>query len=102
MESMNAEPYVDTTKSSLYKIPLLGRIHFVPEMAGMICCSITVLYWIYGVWCTYMVILLPHYADSQVKMHLLISKLQFIVRHGGTIHSMSNFLSVLWDGHVPI
>ena len=71
---MNAEPYVDTTKSSLYRVPLLGRLHFVPELAGIICCSVTTLYWIYGVWCTYAVILIPHYMDGQCKIHLLVSK----------------------------
>ena len=67
-------PAIDTTQTSMTMLPFIGRIHFVRELQGILQVSVTALYWVYGMFSTYFVILGPHYVDGQVKGGLLVGK----------------------------
>jgi len=72
VEEGSAKPTIDTTQTSLWNLPLLGRIHYVPEIQGSVLVAATYLYWLYNVSCTYALILIPHYYESHIHGALLV------------------------------
>jgi len=58
-------------------IPLIGRLRIVKDPSGIAQAAGVVLYWLFGNWSTWSVVLLPYYADGVLPATLLLSKIVF-------------------------
>lgn len=56
------------------KLPLLGRLHFVQDKAGILSVLFVLLYWVYGTFATLFIILLPMYNDHRVSGSFIVSE----------------------------
>ena len=63
--------YNDT---SMLKVPVLGRIHYVFDIQGFMQIGFIVFYWIYGTSTSMFVVLIPMYNDGKVPFPLLLCK----------------------------
>lgn len=48
------------------KLPLLGHMHFVKDKNGILLLLVIVVYWIYGMWSSYYVVIQPHWQDGRI------------------------------------
>ena len=59
------------------RVPCLGRLHIVQDRNGAMMLLGIVVYWIYGMWSSYYVIIMPHYKDGYVPDWALYCKSSF-------------------------
>ncbi len=64
--------YKDT---SMLRLPVIGRIHYVRDIQGIAQITVIFLYWIYGTFSTYLAILWPMYGDGKMPFPVLIGKM---------------------------
>lgn len=62
---MNYKTPNEDDNSSL-KIPLIGRIRFVKDKQGQFYSSCVFLYWLYGVFSVFFIVLVPGYEDGVI------------------------------------
>ena len=61
--------------SSMLRLPVIGRIHYVQDIQGIAQITVIFLYWIYGTFSTYLAILWPMYNDGRLPFPVLICKI---------------------------
>ena len=61
-------PYEFSNRVQTCHLPGLGRLLFTKHIQGVICSSIVLLYWIYGSWSLFHLVLLPHYRESHITV----------------------------------
>merc|ERR1712168_1072634 len=66
------EPLIDHENQSLIHMPFIGLLHFVRDKTGYSCSLTILLYWVYGNWFTFNVILFPHVADGFIHFFAII------------------------------
>ncbi len=71
-EPDESSPYYSDT--SMLRIPLLGRIHYVYNLQGFMQIGFIFFYWIYGTFTTMFVVLIPMYNDGVVPLWVVLCK----------------------------
>ena len=66
--------YKDT---SMLKVPVFGRIHYVYDIQGFMQIGFIFFYWIYGTSTSMFVVLIPMYSDGKLPFPLLLCKWEY-------------------------
>ena len=67
--SKKSSHYKDT---SMLKVPVLGRVHYVYDIQGFMQIGFIFFYWIYGTSTSIFVVLIPMYSDGKLPFPLLL------------------------------
>ena len=54
------------------RAPWGGRLRVVKDRGGLVQAGIVLLYWLYGNWSTWNVILIPRYSDGSIPLVLVL------------------------------
>ena len=73
-EMQNAKPTINSATTSLIRLPFVGRVHWLFDIQGICQVCVTTLYWIYGMWYTYNVLLWPHIAEHHMRQGIVYCK----------------------------
>ncbi|KAL8612724.1 hypothetical protein ACOMHN_025375 [Nucella lapillus] len=56
-------------------LPLIGRVHIVNDLSGMVQVGFVLAYWVYGTFTTLFIVLLPQYHDGRIPLALIVGYL---------------------------
>ena len=74
--SARSSHYNDT---SMLKVPILGRVHYVYDIQGFMQIGFILFYWIYGTSTSMFVVLMPMYNDGKAPLPLILCKCIFLL-----------------------
>ena len=73
-EEETRAPYEFSGRVIVCHVPFLGRLFFTKHVQGVVCSSVVLLYWLYGSWSLFTLVLLPHYHEEHITILPLLCK----------------------------